>query len=69
VEQRDMTKATSTLIWLALAGFAMIAQGCREDEQDRTLMYDKGSYQGQPDQGLGEEQVERLRQRSAGQEF
>jgi hypothetical protein len=69
VEQRDMTKATPIVIWLVIAGLAVLVQGCREDEQDRPLMYDKGSYQGQPDQGLGEEQVERLRQRSAGQQF
>ena len=64
-----MTKATPIVIWLAIAGMALLVQGCREDEQDRSLMYDKGSYQGQPDQALSEEQVELLRQRSAGQKF
>jgi hypothetical protein len=64
-----MTKATPTLIWLALAGLALLAQGCREDEQNRSLMYDKGSYQGQPDQALTDDQVDRLRQRSIGQKF
>ena len=64
-----MTKATPIMIGLVIAGLALLMQGCREDEQDRSLMYDKGSYQGQPDQGLSDEQVERLRQRSAGQEF
>jgi hypothetical protein len=46
-----------------------VAQGCREEEQNRPLTYDKGSYQGQPDQTLTDEQVETLRQRSAGQKF
>jgi hypothetical protein len=64
-----MTKATSIGIWLAIAGIALVAQGCREDEQNRPLTYDKGSYQGQPDPALSEEQVEMLRQRAAEQKF
>ena len=64
-----MTKATPIVIGLVIAGLAVLVQGCREDEQGRSLMYDKGSYQGQPDPGLSAEQVERLRQRSAGQQF
>jgi hypothetical protein len=64
-----MAKATSIGIWLVLAGIALVAQGCREEEQNRPLTYDKGSYQGQPDQALTDEQVEALRQRSAGQKF
>jgi len=64
-----MTKARPIVLWLVIAGSALLVQGCREDEQERSLMYDKGSYQGQPDQGLSEEQVERLRQRSAGQGY
>jgi hypothetical protein len=64
-----MAKATSIGIWLAIAGIALMAQGCREDEQNRPLRYDKGSYQGQPDQTLSAEQVETLRQRSARQKF
>jgi hypothetical protein len=64
-----MPKATQIWPWLAVLGIALAAQSCREDEQDRPLLYDKGSYQGQPDQTLSEEQVDRLRQRSAGQKF
>jgi hypothetical protein len=64
-----MTKATSIGIWLAITGIALVAQGCREDEQNRPLTYDKGSYQGQPDPALSEEQVEMLRQRAAEQKF
>jgi len=64
-----MTKATPIVIWLALAGLAIIAQGCREDEQNRSLTYDKGSYRGQPDQALSAEQVDLLRQRSVEQKF
>jgi hypothetical protein len=64
-----MPKATRIWLWLAVVGMAVAVQSCREDEQDRPLLYDKGAYQGQPDQTLSAEQVDRLRQRSAGQEF
>ena len=64
-----MRNATTIGLWCAILGIALVAQGCREDEQDRPLVYDKGSYQGQPDQALTDEQVEQLRQRSAGQKF
>jgi hypothetical protein len=64
-----MAKARSTRIWLAIAGIVLVAQGCREDEQDRPLLYDKGTYQGQPDPALTDQQVDVLRQRAAGQKF
>lgn len=64
-----MPRATRIGLWYAVVGIALLVQGCREDEQDRPLAYEKGSYQGQPDQSLTDEQVERLRQRSAGQKF
>ena len=62
-------KATSIGICLALAGIVLMAQGCREEEQNRPLTYDKGTYQGQPDPALTEQQVEALRQRTTGQKF
>jgi hypothetical protein len=64
-----MTEARPIVIWLVIAGLAVIAQGCREDEQKRVLFYDKGTYQGQQDEGLTEKQVDALQQRSAGQKF
>ena len=64
-----MAKARTVAVCLALAGLALLAQGCREDEQNRPLLYDKGTYRGQPDPGLGEQQVEELRQRAARQKF
>jgi hypothetical protein len=64
-----MPRATRIGLWYAVVGITLLVQGCREDEQDRPLVYEKGSYQGQPDQSLTDEQVERLRQRSAGQKF
>ena len=64
-----MAKAMRVWICLALVGIALVVQGCREDEQDRPLLYDKGTYRGQPDAPLSEEQVDALRQRSGNQEF
>jgi hypothetical protein len=64
-----MPKAIQIMICLALVGVALVVQGCREDEQDRPLLYDKGSYQGRPDTPLSEQQLEGLRQRSTRQQF
>ena len=32
-----MAKATTVAVWLAITGIALVAQGCREDEQNRPL--------------------------------
>jgi len=52
---------------IVLAGLAVT--GCREDEQDRVLLFEKGTYLGRPDQALSDEQADLLRQRGAGQKF
>jgi hypothetical protein len=52
---------------LALASLAVVVQACREDEQDRPFVYDKGTYQGQADEKLEQDQIDALRQRAAGQ--
>jgi len=52
---------------VALAGSLLLVGGCREEEQGRPLVYDKGTYQGQADEQLAEDQVEALRQRAARQ--
>jgi hypothetical protein len=64
-----MPKTTPIGVWAAIVGIALLVQSCREDEQHRPLIYHKGVYQGQPDQGLTDEQVDALRQRSADQKF
>jgi hypothetical protein len=64
-----MAKATTIAVCLAIAGVALAMQGCREGEQNRPLLFDKGVYQGRTDQPLDEKQVETLRQRTAGQKF
>ncbi len=53
---------------LGLAVLVALA-GCREDEQGRPLHYDKGVYQGQPDQDLREDTLEMLRQRAQHQNY
>lgn len=61
----------SRAVWaaccLALAGLALA--GCREEEHDRILFYDKGIYLGEPDQELSPAQIEVLRNRASDQRF
>jgi hypothetical protein len=52
---------------LALAALVLVLQACREDEQDRPFVYDKGTYQGPADEKLEQDQIDALRQRAAGQ--
>jgi hypothetical protein len=52
---------------LALAVLVLALQACREDEQNRPLVYDKGTYGGPADEKLEQDQIEALRQRTAGQ--
>ena len=54
---------------LALAVLVLTLQACREDEQDRPLLYDKGTYLGQVDEKLDQDQVDALRQRAAEQQI
>ena len=41
--------------------------GCAEEEQDRVLSYEKGTYLGKVDQKLSEDQLRKLAVRSNGQ--
>jgi len=64
--------ADRTVRWIWLLGvFAagLLLQGCREDEQDRPLLYDKGTYLGQPDPRLEPQRVDELRARARNQQF
>ena len=65
-----MADRTVTWIWLlgALAA-GLLVQGCREEEQDRPLLYDKGSYLGEPGPPLEQQQVDQLRYRARNQQF
>jgi hypothetical protein len=63
-----MTKQSCIGVWLAILGVVLL-QGCREEEQNRPLAYQKGTYQGQADEPLAPDKVDALRQRAAGQKF
>ena len=49
----------------ALVGLAVGLSGCNQDEQGRILSYEKGTYLGQPDQKLGENQLRDLEVRTS----
>ena len=49
----------------ALVGLAVGLLGCNQDEQGRILSYEKGTYLGQPDQKLGENQLRDLEMRTS----
>lgn len=54
----------------ALAGLVLVAvAGCRDSEQDRVLMYKKGTYLGAPDQSLSEDALREIRARGRKQSF
>ena len=44
-------------------------QGCREEEQDRVFLQEKGVYQGPEDPPLAAEQVDELRYRARTRAF
>lgn len=54
-----------TLSFLSLMAVALGA--CREQEKNRPLMHEKGSYQGQIDQPLNDETLRALQQRGSHQ--
>ncbi len=66
-ERRSRRRVAQGVLIVAVAGLVSMVQGCREDEQNRPLSFDKGTYQGQVD-SLDREQVEALRQRAARQQ-
>ncbi len=52
------------IIILCLSAAALGLGGCRESEQDRVLLFQKGKYLGKPDQSLPSETVDELRLRA-----
>jgi hypothetical protein len=55
---------------VALSVLALSAlSGCREDEQNRPLIVEKGVYQGPQDEALTEEDRRALQQRGDSQRF
>ena len=55
------------LILFSLAGLSSVLVACAEEEQNRLLSYEKGTYLGNADQQLSEEQLRQLVRRSNGQ--
>jgi len=49
---------------VAAAGLVLALGGCDEAEQGRVLRYEKGTYLGQPDSQLTEQQRQELRARA-----
>ena len=54
---------------LGLLAGLLLVQGCREEEQDRILFHEKGTYQGAGDQPLEPGQLDDLRERARTQAF
>lgn len=48
---------------------ALALGGCREEEQDRILLYEQGEYRGEPDERLQQAEIEELRSRARRQQF
>ena len=59
-------KISLATVALVVAAFTLSA--CEEDEQDRVLRYQKGTYLGQQDQPLDEGTLNELRGRARNQE-
>ena len=63
-------KRMARMAAVAALGVATVTvAGCREDEQDRVLMFDKGVYLGEPDQALADDAMGDLRRRAENQGF
>ncbi|MDH3230416.1 MAG: hypothetical protein OEN55_11545 [Alphaproteobacteria bacterium] len=60
-------KSWAFLACCLVAGGVALA-GCRSEEQNRIKKFEKGTYLGQPDQKLTDEQINELRFRARGQQ-
>jgi len=61
--------ALSRLVFGGVVLASLALPGCREEEQDRILLFEKGTYLGPADQTLNQEQADALRRRTVGQKF
>jgi len=53
----------------AMIGLSLGTAGCRDDEQGRPMVKQKGVYEGSADEALTAERLLDLRSRTAGQKF
>jgi hypothetical protein len=68
-QQETMRTTRSAIIAVIVAGVAVGLAGCREEEQDRPLHLEKGTYSGKADTELTAEQRRALEQRGQLQKF
>lgn len=61
--------ANKALLAVAVFGLAVGISGCREEEQGRPMVKQKGVYEGQADEALGDDMRLDLRSRTDGQRF
>ena len=59
-----MLNIQNFLKFFALATFVTALSSCAEEEQNRLLSYEKGTYLGAADQSLSDEQVRKLMARA-----
>jgi hypothetical protein len=68
IPERGYGRTVARLLTVfALAALALLVQACGQEEDDRPLVFQKGTYLGQPDEKLDQDQIEALRQRAAQQ--
>ncbi|MDH3661803.1 MAG: hypothetical protein OEU92_17540 [Alphaproteobacteria bacterium] len=61
--------AKRALMIAAMIGLSLGTAGCRDDEQGRPMVKQKGVYEGSADEALTAERLLDLRSRTAGQKF
>lgn len=64
-----MPRVSQLVLVVALALAAAALAGCRESEQGRPLVYEKGSYRGKADTPLDTDTVRALQQRGRQQGY
>ncbi len=64
-----MSGTKRALLALTVVGLVAGISGCREEEQGRPMVKQKGVYEGQVDEALGDDKRSDLRSRTAGQRF
>jgi hypothetical protein len=65
-----LNKKRSRFVIAAAVVTAMaVVAGCREEEQGRPIIFEKGAYLGKPDQKLTDAQEQELRSRARNQAF
>lgn len=64
-----MSGAKQALLAVAIVGLAAGISSCRDEEQGRPMVKQKGVYEGQADEALGDDTRSDLRSRTAGQRF